>query len=51
MTNKEARKILQEVWRNERNDYQSVEFLEALDRAIRTLEKRNTDGVDNGTQH
>ena len=37
MTNAEARQVLQEVWRNERTDYQSVEFREALDRAIRTL--------------
>ncbi len=37
MTNKEARKILQEVWRNERTDYESVEVKEAIDRAIKTL--------------
>ena len=50
MTTKEARKILQEVWRNERNDYQSVEFLEALDRAIRILGKEECNsGLDNGT--
>ena len=40
MTSKEARKVLQEVWRNERTDYQSVEFREALDRAIRSLGDR-----------
>ena len=38
MTIDEARKILQEVWRHERSDYQSIEFLEALDRAIKALE-------------
>lgn len=40
MTNKEARKVLQEVWRNERTDYKSVEVKEAIDRAIRALEER-----------
>ena len=37
MTNNEARKVLQEVWRNERTDYESVEVKEAIDRAIKTL--------------
>lgn len=40
MTNNEARKVLQEVWRNERTDYESVEVKEAIDRAIRSLEDR-----------
>ena len=43
MTNKEARKVLQEVWRNERTDYESVEVKEAIDRAIKTLEEYPTD--------
>ena len=46
MTNKEARQVLQEVWRNERNDYQSLEFREALDRAIRVLGEE-VNGVEN----
>ena len=37
MTNKEARKVLQELWRNERTDYESVDVKEAIDRAIRVL--------------
>ena len=37
MTDKEARKVLQEIWRNERTDYESVEVKEAIDRAIKTL--------------
>ena len=41
MTNKEARKVLQEIWRNERTDYDSVEVKEAIDRAIRTLGERS----------
>ena len=40
MTNNAARKVLQEVWRNERTDYESVEVKEAIDRAIRSLEDR-----------
>ena len=37
MTNKDARKVLQEVWRSERADYESVEVKEAIDRAIKAL--------------
>lgn len=44
MTNQEARKVLQEVWRNERKDYNSVEFREALDRAIRALGESKWNG-------
>lgn len=39
MTVEDSRRVLQEIWRGERNDYQSTEFLEALDRAIKTLER------------
>ena len=46
MTNKEARQVLQEVWRDERTDYQSVEFREALDRAIKELGKEEYQMAD-----
>ncbi len=37
MTKEYARKILQELWRGERADYESIEVKEAIDRAIREL--------------
>lgn len=37
MTKEHARKILQELWRGKRTDYESVEVKEAIDRAIREL--------------
>ena len=39
MTKEEARKVLQELWRNERADYCSLEVREAIDRAIRELKR------------
>ena len=39
MTKEHARTVLQEVWRGERTDYESVEVKEAIDRAIRELDK------------